>query len=63
MGTLGNLFELVRDTSYQQIEEETNRQFVSALSMTRDHWGWKEYRSIKRMSDEALMRAITELLS
>lgn len=31
MGTLGNLFELVRDTSHQQIEEEANREIAIAL--------------------------------
>jgi uncharacterized protein (DUF697 family) len=32
MGTLGNLFDLVRDTSYQTIDEEANREIAIALA-------------------------------
>jgi uncharacterized protein (DUF697 family) len=32
MGTLGNLFEVVRDTSYRDIEEEATREVVIALA-------------------------------
>lgn len=47
----------------EQIEEETNRLFVSALGMTRDYWGWREFRAIKSMSDAELMHAIQERFS
>ncbi len=53
----------VDERTMEQIEQETNRLFLTHLGGTSDEWGWREYRAIKAMSDEDLIKVIQKHLS